>query len=470
MCPGNANYLSTAMFLKKIFSAKNSLFLVGSGIILLVFFFLRFYLIEQRTIFNWDQARDAQTVSQILSGKPTLIGPRVLGPDKFFLGPYFYYLLAPFYLVTQGSAIAIVWFLACYNIVFVILFWLIIKKLFSAKIAFWALFLWAVNPSLVSNDIISWNPVLIPLVVVTVWYWCWLGLKKNNKFAWPLLGLTLGLGVNFHFQMIFLIPFVVLFFSFNKRVFNLKKAFLSIVGFLISFLPLFLFDLRHNFLNSRLFVKFLTAREASKDITAWLPALANFINGLIGSNLSSILALIFFVSLALIFFFKSKKENAKSLTRSFFLATFGLFLITLVGFAFYGARPSEYYFNFLAPFIIIFLANIFSQKRVGQIILVIIALFWFSLSLNKLKPLPFSLANKRAAVDYLIQNFNQKKVNIAFSVPASEDTSYIYLINQKGYQIDSSAGPQYKIIVPSGKEPVSVVVGGIGLFLPQPEE
>jgi len=47
------------MFLKKIFSAKNSLFLVGSGIILLVFFFLRFYLIEQRTIFNWDQARDA---------------------------------------------------------------------------------------------------------------------------------------------------------------------------------------------------------------------------------------------------------------------------------------------------------------------------------------------------------------------------------------------------------------------------
>jgi 4-amino-4-deoxy-L-arabinose transferase-like glycosyltransferase len=195
-------------------------------IILLVFFFLRFYLIEQRTVFNWDQARDAQTVSQILSGKLTLIGPRVLGPDKFFLGPYFYYLLAPFYLVSKGSPLAMILFLVCYNAIFVISFWLIVKKLFSSKIALFALALWAVNPSFVSNDIISWNPVLVPLIVIITWYWCWLAQnQEKNKFAWPLLGFTLGLGVNFHFQIIFLIPFVIFFSGSTRKPLILKKFF-----------------------------------------------------------------------------------------------------------------------------------------------------------------------------------------------------------------------------------------------------
>lgn len=454
-----------------MFLLKKDSYLIKIGLIaaLFTFFFLRFYLIEQRTVFNWDQARDAQTVSQILSGKLTLIGPRVLGPDKFFLGPYFYYLLTPFYLVTQGSPVAMVWFLVCYNIVFVVLLWLIVKKLFSSKTALFALILWAVNPSFVKNDIISWNPVLVPLIVISVWYWCYLALKKS-KFIWLLLGFTLGLGVNFHFQIIFLIPFIILFFWLNKKVVNLKKIFLSVIGFCASLLPLLLFDFRHNFLNSKLFMKFFATGQGSKNIIAWLPVLRNFIYGFMGLNLSSVLALVLFLFLALVLFLKSRKQPAKSFGRSFYLAAFGLFLITLAGFSFYGARPSEYYFNFLAPFIIVSLADFLAKKRFGQIILLLIVLFWLNSSLSKLGPAPFGLANKMAAIDYLTSEFSQDRVNMAFSVPASEDTSYIYLINQAGYQIDSSAGPQYTIVVPADKEPVSVVVGNIGLIFPQKED
>ena len=441
------------------------------GLAIIAFFFLRFYLVEQRIIFNWDQARDAQVVSQILSGQLTLIGPQVLGPDKFFLGPYFYYLLAPFYLLTRGLPTAMVWFLACYNLIFVALFWLIVKKLFSAKTALFALLLWAVNPSLVANDIISWNPVVIPLITIIIWYWCFLGFKENdNRLVWPFLGLTLGLGINFHFQMIFLVPFVMLFFWLNKQLVNSKRIALAIIGFLVSFLPLILFDLRHNFLNSRLLAKFFANGQEVKNIIAWGPVLRNFIHGFLGFNLPLVLVLIIFLLLALALFLGNRRPKAKSFSQKFYLASFGLFLITLVGFSFYGDRPSEYYFNFLTPFIIIFLANHLAKKKLGQVVLLIIALFWLNLSLSRLKPLPFSLSDKMTAVNYLVAEFDQDRVNVAFSVPPSEDASYIYLINQAGYQIDAAAGTQYTIVVPPDKELASVVVGNIGLILPEKRE
>jgi len=80
-------------------------------IILVIFLFFRFYRINQRVQFDWDQERDAQVIKEILSGHLTLLGPRVLGPDKFFLAPYFYYLLTPFYLLTNLHPRAIIYFL-----------------------------------------------------------------------------------------------------------------------------------------------------------------------------------------------------------------------------------------------------------------------------------------------------------------------------------------------------------------------
>lgn len=447
---------------------KSNLIKIALVIVLLIFFFLRFYLIQQRLLFGWDQARDAQVVSQVLSGKPTLIGPRVLGPDKFFLGPYFYYLLTPFYLITRGSPTAMIWFLICYNLMFVGLFWLIIKKTFFTKAAFFSLLLWALNPSFIKNDIISWNPVLVPLIVIITWYWCYLALKRENGFIWLLLGLTLGLGVNFHFQIIFLICFVVLFFWLNKQVLSLKKVFLSMVGFLVSFSPLFLFDLRHNFLNSQLLIKFFTAQQTNKEAMAWLPVLNNFVQGFTGISLSPVLILTFFLLFTAALFVKGKKSQ-QSLIGSFYQASAGLFIVSLIGFSYYGVRPSEYYFNYLAPFIIVFLTSLLSKRNWGQVLLVTIGLFWFGISLNKINPIPFSLINKTSAVKYLTQRFNQEKVNVAFSVPLSEDTSYIYLIEQAGYKIDSSAGPQYTIVVPPEKEEITVIIAGIGLVLPEEE-
>ena len=68
--------------------------------IVLIGMYLRFYKIEYIQSFGWDQGRDAWLVRDIINGKIVLNGPRT-GIGHFHLGPLWYYLLVPFYLLTN---------------------------------------------------------------------------------------------------------------------------------------------------------------------------------------------------------------------------------------------------------------------------------------------------------------------------------------------------------------------------------
>ena len=59
--------------------------------------------LRKNYIFDWDQAADYEAVEKIAGGKLTLIGPRVTSDKGFFLGPWHYYFLVPFFKLTNGS-------------------------------------------------------------------------------------------------------------------------------------------------------------------------------------------------------------------------------------------------------------------------------------------------------------------------------------------------------------------------------
>ncbi|MBI1982345.1 MAG: hypothetical protein HYS68_02065, partial [Candidatus Levybacteria bacterium] len=63
--------------------------------ILLVAAFLRLYKISDYMTFLGDEGRDALVVYGILHGKFTLLGPTA-SVGGFFLGPIYYYFMAPF--------------------------------------------------------------------------------------------------------------------------------------------------------------------------------------------------------------------------------------------------------------------------------------------------------------------------------------------------------------------------------------
>src|SRR3990167_1349055 len=78
----------------KSFFSKNYVF-IAIIVILLTAAFLRLYKIEDYMTFLGDEGRDVTIVRGILHGDFTFLGPRASAGD-FFLGPIYYYFMAPF--------------------------------------------------------------------------------------------------------------------------------------------------------------------------------------------------------------------------------------------------------------------------------------------------------------------------------------------------------------------------------------
>lgn len=420
--------------------------------VLTIFLFLRFYQLPQRTIFNWDQERDAFEVQKILSGDPSLIGPRVLGPQGFFLGPYFYYLLAPFYFLTGGHPQAIVYFLIVLNLVFFLAAYLIVKKIWGEKTTLIFLFFWTINPATIET--VAWNPALIPLMVVLIWFTLF-----QKSYFW--LGLSLSLAINFHFQAVFLAPFILLFLFWQKELSgkNLGKAAL---GFFLPFVPLLLFDLRHNFLNFKLLGQFIKERGEGGNFLAWRPVLTNFLTSFWGEEKIWLPLTLALVLLTLWLVKKQKNYFSKNFLKSLFF----LYPIVLLGFGIYGQRPSEYYFNFLLPFLILVLALFVSSfgKLKRLFFLLLFILLWFPKTMEKIVPVSVSLLTKDKAIVYLAEENGETPAEVRYQTPLGEEVGFSYLLNY--YRLAKATEGERKIwlvSIPPAEE--SQAFGGVGVKL-----
>src|SRR5258708_39527082 len=93
--------------LKKIkleISAHKFIYFILS-IILIAGFFIRVYRLPQILGFYFDQGRDALVIWDLIhSHKFFLIGPTT-GLAGIFRGPYYYYLIAPFYWLGRGDPV-----------------------------------------------------------------------------------------------------------------------------------------------------------------------------------------------------------------------------------------------------------------------------------------------------------------------------------------------------------------------------
>src|SRR5687767_4916905 len=74
-------------------------------IILLVTFVIRVWRIDELMAFHYDQGRDALVIWDLIErGKLFLIGPTT-GIAGIFRGPFYYYLIAPFYYLGAGNPV-----------------------------------------------------------------------------------------------------------------------------------------------------------------------------------------------------------------------------------------------------------------------------------------------------------------------------------------------------------------------------
>lgn len=426
---------------------------------LIIASFYRFYRIADYITFLGDEGRDALVVYGILHGDLTLLGPTA-SVGGFFLGPIYYYFMAPFLWLFNYNPVGPAVMVALFGVATVWLVYKVGKEFFGISTGLIASGLYAISPLVVTYSKSSWNPNLMPFFSLLVVYVAYKALTKRSIKLLILLGFLFGIVLQLHYLALFLgvIIFIyILLYHFiylkNKYISEVIKKYIYILlGFIVGWSPFLAFELRHGFLNIisifnfvfhsgetgsgnklfgiinnvffRIFGRLVTNFPAHEKISLWSEISINF---------WSYFTFILGIASSGYLFYKCFKEYK---LRSLNFAKFSLILLWLiigVGlFGFYKKPIYDYYFGFMfpLPFLIIgiFLKNLWKGK-IGKIlsIIILLTLVW----LNNLTP-PYKfpangqLNQVKNISNFVISKTNDMPFNFALIAGGNSDHAYRY--------------------------------------------
>jgi len=398
------------------------------GVILLVLIFalgiwLRTYHLPTRYGFGWDQQDDAVKVMGIISGKGlTLIGPRVSGPDSFFVSPWHYYFLVPFYWLGIGNPSSGEMASLFVGIVTIGIYYLTAKKLWGRNAG-----LLAAWGSSLAYSIVCWNVMYTPALTALVFY---LGSRMfdEKKYILPAIVLAFFAGTVHLVSATLLILIFVGILLIKKQV-NWKVVLAGLLIGSISILPLVLFDFRHNFLNFKKIIEFVGIQGNHVgnffNFSAWETYFKGFAL-IFGSSISKtvyILERIMMWGIVLYGIFLEKIRGKKI----WYMVWFVLPALILL---FYHNNIPEYYFGVSVALFPFFLAKSIFDKKELTVIIVFLLLMTCLQVRNVLSDITLpSLSDKEAIVDYMIQYSNGRKFNFSYNVPFGDEVGYAYLFS-----------------------------------------
>jgi len=233
--------------------------------ILLISAFLRLYRISEYMTFLGDEGRDVMVVKKmIVDHKFTLLGP-TSSVGGFFLGPVYYYFMAPFLWIWRldptGPAIMV----ALFGIGTVYLIYHVGTRLFHPVVGISASLLYALSPLVIAYSRSSWNPNLVPFFSLLTVYFCYRSVESQRKRDFFLTGIFIGIGLQLHYVFLFLIAMVFFWYVLMGRKKDLLPGYLLLcAGFLTGFFPYLLFELRHGFPNTQTIIRFILYSEETK--------------------------------------------------------------------------------------------------------------------------------------------------------------------------------------------------------------
>ena len=165
-------------------------------VLFLIHIFFRFYQLEARASLGWDQIDSAWAAKSIVIDRHVpLQGPVAKGNTGIYMGPLYYYLIAPVYWATGMDPIASPIFGAITATINAVIVYWVTKKMFSEKIALIALLINTFSINVIHRDHIQNAIQFIVPVSYLIFYFLYRVVTGSYKH---LVHLAVMLGLSFH--------------------------------------------------------------------------------------------------------------------------------------------------------------------------------------------------------------------------------------------------------------------------------
>ncbi|MBI1863893.1 glycosyltransferase family 39 protein [Candidatus Woesebacteria bacterium] len=414
--------------------------------------FLRVWRVDKVLGFYFDQGRDALVVWDFWhQGKLFLIGPTT-GIAGIFRGPYYYYLIAPFYLIGNGNPVFPSVFLAITTVLSIYILYVLGKLagsrasgLIAAILAACSFYIvlagrWLSNPT----------PMLFLSMALVFALFKILDGKKNY---WMVVSLVSGLSLSSFGSAgeVFYFPAILIFAIWQRKNLPTKKIFLiSSFLFFLTVAPQLLFDLKHHGILSENVKKFLVDDKSFK-VNFWDVAnqRLNFYYDVFTSKIFHWrrvreITLLRIVGLAFLIFLPQFLKNKK-------IKTLLILLITpMVGLLFFQGNFGNIYDYYLTGYYQIFIllfAIILGrvwQYKIGKIFIIYFFYVFLTVSLDVLRyklsdnldgPETIEFGNEREAVDWVYKDAKGIPFSTDVYVPPVIPYAYTYLFAWMGNSV-----------------------------------
>lgn len=331
---------------------EEKFFVIALFLITAIAAFLRFYKLEEFITFLGDQGRDAIVMKRIVTLEDFPgIGPRS-SIGQLFLGPFYYFFMAPFLLLSGLSPVGPAFGVALLSVLALSFFtWKLRKEvnpatalLFGSLIALSYVNIWLSR--------FSWNPNLLPVFAFFTTYFLWRIIRKPGIVSGAFFGFFIAASLQLHYLMLLILP---AFFGYlvygiwihrkQKKVIT-KTLIAMFTSSVITLSPLIIFDIKNNFLNFRGLLGVFTEKHFQSQST-YIDRLNDVLNNLLHHVFQAqMYGKIGFVLLAALFFIIALGWRFRKKINGF---VYMHVVILLSFFFFFALIDSERYQHYFTP-------------------------------------------------------------------------------------------------------------------------
>jgi len=228
---------------------------------------------------------------------------------------------------------------------------------------------------------------------------------------------------------------------------DLKTILISGVLFLVTLSPLLIFDIRHNWMNSKALYKFVTVRDETQigrplgSIAKTYPIFEQVNSSMLTAKLPVGRFLTLIMIAWVIFFVSNKKVKFKTHSQYYLLLTW--FLVGLVGLGLYKQEIYDHYFGFLFPVpFLLFCAMVSNRlERKSKLISLFVWLVVVYLVILNLKNSPLlktpnnQMQRSRNVSSKVLEIADGKPFNLAVLAERNYEDGYRYFMDIKDAKV-----------------------------------